>query len=125
MEIPASEVLWRQLSHFSILSADRHVCPHFLTRTVVVGACRLSGVCQLLRAITTRQQNGARGKNLGYIFVSLRVSPGLLAFEVWGYNRFSLNSSVWVAYVSAALVGPGPDLEIMKCYEATGIRRAG
>lgn len=53
--------------------------------------------------------------------VSFRVSPGLLALEVWGYNRFSLNSSVWVAYVSAALVGPGPGLEIMKRYEATGI----
>lgn len=53
------------------------------------------------------------------------MSPGLLALQVWGYNRFSLNLSVWVAYVLAALAGPGSGLEIMRCYEATGIRRAG
>lgn len=128
VEIPASEVLWRQLSHFSILSADRHVCPHFLTRTVVVSACRLRGLALVSASSWEPSPQGSRkvpeGRTWG-IFVSLRVSPGLLALEVWGYNRFSLNSSVWVAYVSAALVGPGPGLEIMKRYEATGIWRAG
>jgi hypothetical protein len=130
VEIPASEALWRQLSHFYIRFADHHVCPpHFLTRAVVVCGCtqRPGRWClgQSQRAITTEQQNGTRQKDVGQSSASLSepaLNLGLLSLKVWGYSPigFSLNSSVWLAPVSAVWAGAGSRLEIMKHCKATG-----
>lgn len=74
MEIPVSEALWGQLSHFYFLFADHHVCPqHLLTRTVAVCGCILRCLCSFLG-------NGAFAR---VRVVSLKTSGGVLDGRTW------------------------------------------